>query len=79
LTRTKAPPERTVLYQRELGYRKFNEQSESDRLIEDLEIITGLQREDFHVRPEENGATLYGPIKIKELTKRGDRHHALPG
>src|SRR3989304_1757455 len=52
---------------------KFNEQSESDRLIEDLEIITGLQREDFHVRPEENGATLYGPIKIKELTKRGER------
>jgi DNA topoisomerase-6 subunit A len=52
---------------------KFHEQAESDRLIEDLEIITGLQREDFHVRPEENGATLYGPIKIKELTKRGDR------
>jgi len=25
------------------------------------------------VRPEENGATLYGPITIKELTKRGDR------
>ncbi|MCE8428591.1 MAG: DNA topoisomerase VI, partial [Candidatus Methanoperedens sp.] len=35
---------------------KFHEQAESDRLIEDLEIITGLQREDFHVRPEENGA-----------------------
>ncbi len=52
---------------------KFNEQSESDRLIEDLEIITGLQREDFHVRPEENGATLFGPIKIKETTKRGER------
>src|SRR5512143_304379 len=52
---------------------KFHEQAESDRLIEDLEIVTGLQREDFHVRPEENGATLYGPIKIKELTKRGDR------
>jgi DNA topoisomerase-6 subunit A len=32
---------------------KFHEQAESDRLIEDLEIITGLQREDFHVRPEE--------------------------
>jgi DNA topoisomerase-6 subunit A len=52
---------------------KFHEQSESDRLIEDLEIITGLQREDFHVRPEENGATMFGPIKIKEVTKRGER------
>lgn len=52
---------------------KFNEQSESDRFIEDLEIITGMQREDFHVRPEENGATLFGPIKIKEITKRGER------
>ena len=50
---------------------KFHEQSESDHLIEDLEIITGLQREDFHVRPEENGATMFGPIKIKEVTKRG--------
>ena len=52
---------------------KFHEQSESDHLIEDLEIITGLQREDFHVRPEENGATMFGPIKIKEVTKRGER------
>jgi DNA topoisomerase-6 subunit A len=52
---------------------KFNEQSESDRFIEDLEIISEMQREDFHVRPEENGATLFGPIKIKETTKRGER------
>jgi DNA topoisomerase-6 subunit A len=52
---------------------KFHEQTESDRLIEDLEIITGLQRENFHVRPEENGATLFGPIRIKEVTKRGER------
>ena len=52
---------------------KFNEQSESDRFIEDLEIISEMQREDFHVRPEENGATLFGPIRIKETTKRGTR------
>jgi len=52
---------------------KFNEQPESDRLIEDLEIITGLQREDFHVRPEENGATIFGPLRIRETTKRGER------
>ena len=52
---------------------KFREQPESDRLIEDLEIISGLQREYFHMRPEEDGATMFGPIKIREETNRGDR------
>ncbi|HOT07369.1 MAG TPA: DNA topoisomerase IV subunit A [Methanotrichaceae archaeon] len=52
---------------------KFAEQAESDRLIEDLEIVTGLQREDFHVRPEEDGAAVFGPLKIKEQTRRGER------
>ena len=49
---------------------KFREQPESDRMIEDLEIITELQRENFHVRPEENGATIFGPIRIKENVER---------
>jgi DNA topoisomerase VI subunit A len=52
---------------------KFHEQAESDRLIEDLEIVTGLQREDFHVRPEEDGAAIFGPLRIKEKTRRGER------
>lgn len=52
---------------------KFPEQAESDRLIEDLEIITSLQREDFHIRPEEDGAAIFGPLKLKEQTKRGER------
>ncbi|MGP8321025.1 MAG: DNA topoisomerase IV subunit A [Methanosarcinaceae archaeon] len=52
---------------------KFREQPESDRLIEDLEIITDLQREYFHMRPEEDGATMFGPIRIREETKRGSR------
>ncbi len=55
------------------GPAKFREQSESNRLIEDLEIVTNLQREDFHVRPEENGATVFGPLRIRETTKRGIR------
>jgi DNA topoisomerase-6 subunit A len=49
---------------------KFREQPESDRMIEDLEIITELQRENFHVRPEENGATIFGPLRIKENIER---------
>jgi DNA topoisomerase VI subunit A len=52
---------------------KFREQAESNRLIEDLEIITALQREYFHMRPEEDGATMFGPIRIREETKRGSR------
>ncbi|ADB58091.1 DNA topoisomerase IV subunit A [Archaeoglobus profundus] len=55
------------------GIAKFNEQMESDRLIEDLEILTGLQRESFNVRPEEDGATVFGDIKIREKTRRGER------
>lgn len=50
---------------------KFNEQQESDRLIEDLEILTFFQREHFHIRPEEDGATVVGPLKIREETRRG--------
>lgn len=52
---------------------KFHEQAESDRLIEDLEIVTALQREDFHVRPEEDGAAVFGPLKLQEKTRRGEK------
>ncbi|MCD5409841.1 MAG: DNA topoisomerase IV subunit A [Methanocellales archaeon] len=52
---------------------KFREQQESDRLIEDIEIISELQRENFHIRPEEDGASIIGPIKIKEQTRRGTK------
>ena len=52
---------------------KFHEQAESDRLIEDLEIVTALHREDFHVRPEEDGAAVFGPLRLKEKTRRGEK------
>lgn len=55
------------------GLAKFDEQAESDRLVEDLEILTEFQREHFHIRPEEDGATVVGPLKIRELTRRGVR------
>ncbi len=55
------------------GIAKFKEQLESDRLIEDLEILTGFQREAFNIRPEEDGATVLGPIRIREKTRRGER------
>ncbi|MFB6132094.1 MAG: DNA topoisomerase IV subunit A [Halanaeroarchaeum sp.] len=52
---------------------KFSDQSQSDSLIEDLEIVSGVKREDFHMRPEESGATLMGPLNLREQTRRGER------
>ncbi|MFB6301704.1 MAG: DNA topoisomerase IV subunit A [Haloferacaceae archaeon] len=51
----------------------FSDQSESDKLVEDLEITTGVKREDLHMRPEESGATLMGPLLLREQTRRGER------
>ncbi|MUW15471.1 DNA topoisomerase IV subunit A [Halorubrum sp. CBA1125] len=52
---------------------QFSSQDESNDLVEDLEIVTGVTREDFHMRPEESGATLMGPLELREQTRRGER------
>ena len=52
---------------------KFNDQDESNQLIEDLEIVSTIRREDFHMRPEESGATVMGPLLLREQTRRGER------
>ncbi|OVE85729.1 DNA topoisomerase IV subunit A [Natronolimnobius baerhuensis] len=52
---------------------QFTSQDESNGMIEDLEIVSGVTREDFHMRPEESGAKVMGPIHIREQTNRGDR------
>jgi len=57
----------------DLDEAQFNGQDESNKLVEDLEIVTGVKREDFHMRPEESGATLMGPLKLREQTRRGER------
>ncbi|MFB6068971.1 MAG: DNA topoisomerase IV subunit A, partial [Halobacterium sp.] len=51
----------------------FSSQDESNQLVEDLEIVSGATREDFHMRPEESGATLMGPLLLREQTRRGER------
>jgi DNA topoisomerase-6 subunit A len=51
----------------------FSDQDESNQLVEDLEIVSGVTREDFHMRPEESGATLMGPLELREQTRRGER------
>ncbi|MFC4438046.1 MULTISPECIES: DNA topoisomerase IV subunit A [Natrialbaceae] len=52
---------------------QFNDQDESNGLIEDLEIVSEVTREDFHMRPEESGATIMGPLRLREQTRRGER------
>ncbi|WP_066415921.1 DNA topoisomerase IV subunit A [Halorubrum aethiopicum] len=52
---------------------QFSSQDESNDLVEDLEIVTGATREDFHMRPEESGAKVMGPLRLREQTNRGDR------
>lgn len=48
---------------------KFNSQQESDSLAEDLEVITLCMREDFKLRPEEDGARVIGNLTIEEMTR----------
>ncbi|HSA35772.1 MAG TPA: DNA topoisomerase IV subunit A, partial [Methanomassiliicoccales archaeon] len=50
---------------------KFSSQDESNMLAEDLEIVTACLREDFKLRPEENGASIIGDITISEMDRKG--------
>jgi DNA topoisomerase-6 subunit A len=50
---------------------KFHSQDESNKLIEDLEIITNFQREDFKIRPEEDGAKVLGDLTLTEINRKG--------
>jgi DNA topoisomerase-6 subunit A len=57
----------------DLDEAQFSSQDESNQLVEDLEVVTGATREDFHMRPEESGATIMGPLELREQTRRGER------
>ena len=57
----------------DLNEAQFGSQDESNSMIEDLEIVSGATREDFHMRPEESGATIMGPLELREQTRRGER------
>jgi len=54
------------------GHGKFNTQNESNNLAEDLEIVTTSMREDFRLRPEEDGARIIGNLTLRELNRRGE-------
>jgi DNA topoisomerase-6 subunit A len=42
----------------------FSDQSESDRIVTDLECLTGLQRENFGIFPEEH-SSIYGEVVMR--------------
>ena len=52
---------------------KFHSQQESNLLAEDLEVITSCMREDFKLRPEEDGARVMGNITIEERTRNNTK------
>jgi DNA topoisomerase-6 subunit A len=51
---------------------KFHAQEESNKLAEDLEIVTSCMREDFKLRPEEDGARVIGNLTIEEKRRGGE-------
>jgi len=55
------------------GNGKFNSQDESNLLAEDLEIVSTCMREDFKLRPEEDGARVIGDITIGEVNRKGEK------
>ena len=54
------------------GLGKFGSQNESNNLAEDLEIVTKCLREDFKLRPEEDGARMIGNLTLRERNRRGE-------
>ena len=54
------------------GLGKFSTQNESNNLAEDLEVVTKCMREDFKLRPEEDGARIIGNLTLQERNRRGE-------
>ena len=55
------------------GHGKFGSQDESNLLAEDLEIVSKSLREDFKLRPEEDGARVIGDLTLVETDRKGKR------
>jgi len=62
----------------------FNNQGESDVIVEDLESMFSVKREDLGLVPEEDGAAVYGQLVVKEgdavidATKAGRGGYTIP-
>lgn len=52
---------------------KFHSENESNLLVEDLEVLCERMREDFRLRPEENGASVIGDLTLTEVNRKGEK------
>ncbi len=52
---------------------KFHSENESNLLVEDLEVLCERMREDFRLRPEENGASVIGDLTLTEVNRKGQK------
>ena len=55
---------RDVYYSSQAFAIEFDDQSESDNIIVDLEAVTSKPREDFHIFPEER-SLIFGDLNIE--------------
>ena len=62
-TKKKTSTLRDVYYSAQAYEMTFTDQQESNNIITDLETVTGFQREDFHIFPEERSA-IFGDLTI---------------
>jgi DNA topoisomerase-6 subunit A len=62
-TKKKTSTLRDVYYSAQAYEMTFTDQQESNNIITDLETVTGLSREDFHIFPEERSA-IFGDLTI---------------
>lgn len=62
----------------------FSSQDRSDRIVEDIESAFGLKREDLGLLPEEDGASIFGDLVVKEgdmevkATEAGRAGYTIP-
>ncbi len=52
---------------------KFHSENESNLLVEDLEVLCTALREDFRLKPEENGASVIGDLTLEEINRKGQK------
>lgn len=52
---------------------QFSDQEESDKIIQDLEVLTGKNREDLGIRSDESRGMMYGDMTVREQTQNGQR------
>ena len=59
------------------GDAKFNEQPESDRVLDDTEAIFGVNRSQLHIFPEQDGASIVGDLTVYDKNPATGKEEAV--